>query len=1401
MANRFRRDLGAAHGVERQGMEVQIVVDRQDGVDRLAVHALVGLDSRAGQLAQRAVDIDVMRCSVILDDRGDGGVLLGAQVLDLSVGQIIGAVGQLLDVEHIVADIDVADRGGRQFKLGVDGLVCFQNRCEVILLGEFGVGIPANERVLVLGRVSGSCNCIAVADRDRVDGGAAVGFEGQGMLVEIILDIDRQTLFDLDVLLRVSVVGRIVRAVVLRSHSCERFKLAAQRFDLSVFLVIGAVGQLLDVADGVVVGVGRIGERENLVVFIKDHRLAGCVRRVADHVCGLLGHFGVERLIGHDLFRRENLIVAFTQVFDRVAHVGLCRVAPVEFPLLGYGQSVQLVTGGADILFGFIPAVEVITGLFAGRQDACAGFKLADIERSAVDLVVVLIEVVEMDRPVPVCRDNAVASRASGDLGDLLADLVVPLKERLAPVSAGRIGQRDGIALNRVRRGVGAGGLAVVVYILNGVLNGRKFAVELPFLGHVQLFDLSFYANISCFLIPAAEFVTIFCIRSPQAVGGIVNRVNRVHLLFYPRTGFIREVVLDCERLLLPLCGEDHAALGDGVGVASLEERFIGRIVCAVSVKVVGIIFSRNDFNAPALEAITFAGRLSGGQGDGVASEVEVVEVDRAVVIGVVDSGHILDVLSTGSERNGCEVQIAGELVAVICRIAGRHVLFVYGLVQDSPCDLFSGILENTGFERDALRQLCKGCGQFRIVAEVQIARQRHCIEIKAADGNVAEAVVAAEAETGQGRSVQRDRLIELARGQRCKIAVQSCIRVDVVRGDMPLRRQGDVLLNSSGEVILFIAQIPAVEGIAGLLGSSRLGRGEAVFHFLRGRNGRAAVGIKGDGIYLCHKHAALSLDLPAVPGPDQCDRNDLLIVLDMFRGRERLVERGHIAVGEIADVAKPVVPVLPRLADEVVFIVLAEQAVGVRMLLRSIYNALDLNSHVKLFQLVSRRGFGLADDFNDRQVTLLLPFPVPVNSYFGVIAEGDGQRCVLLVNEPMLDAGGGVICHQIRRYRDRRGDVVALLVLLHIADRILRRGGNIIRLVSMCCFVVLADDSKAAVQRRGLCGRGHFVRGFDPRVRCRFHPRLTIFIIGEVERDGLRGRGVLHLPDQIAGLLHEPCRPDSHRADISARAIAYDLADRMLCVGRVSEQILYRIMRSGCRNADNIYNNAGHVVFRGLGGLVGGWGVRLPDGVESGGRGGCCNPITRLDGGRCCVRFPIPAEEVVAFSGRNRAGNGERHRAGAALLRHRVGDWHVGDEIRRVGVVDQGVGDGGGNSLLRNQVNRIRCLRSSRTGGVEVNNCGVLLGLFRPANEFIARIQLAFQRRNADISELADQNRMIEARMACAILACIGLINRHAIVIASVELIANIKNLVLDCLCFIRFQRLRTDTVVSRKG
>ena len=608
-----------------------------------------------------------------------------------------------------------------------------------------------------------------------------------------------------------------------------------------------------------------------------------------------------------------------------------------------------------------------------------------------------------------------------------------------------------------------------------------------------------------------------------------------------------------------------------------------------------------------------------------------------------------------------------------------------------------------------------------------------------------------------------------------------------------------------------------------------------------------------------------------------------------MFRGRERLVERGHIGVGVIADVAKPVVPDLLRLADEVVFIVLAEQAVGARMLLRSIYNALDLNSHIKLFQLVSRRGFGLADDFNDRQVTLLLPFPVPVTSCFGVIAEGDGQRCVLLANEPVLDAGGLVICHQIRRYRDRRGDVVALIVHLHIADRILRRGGNIIRLVRMCCFVVLADDSKAADQRRGLVrligGWGLLaVLNLDHTQAVVQYPLVILVADYKIQRCLVRIVELMRLRFFAVVLCDIRRGLDGHvvfpRLIQSRR---FRPVERLAL--RVVDQVV--VFRPAAGRADVLYLNLPDSRFQIV---IGGNRNRIapfPNGVDGLGAVFMFN-VNRaarliLRSGRS--RTVSPALEGAAIFGRDRTGDGKGNpvhrwsRCRTRLTSRRTGaairiilqfkEWHpdgvdglgwivLGQcdrlsarvlrsrsirlvrpanvliatailQLRCINIKREGsrrramltrlfceprtvravviliiqivhVGRSG-VGFLRDQINRIRCLRSSRTGGVEVKNCGVLLGLFRPANEFIARIQLVFQRRNADISELADQNRMIEARMACAILACIGLINRRAIVIANVELIADIKNLVLDCLCFIRFQRLRTDTVVSRKG
>ena len=206
---------------------------------------------------------------------------------------------------------------------------------------------------------------------------------------------------------------------------------------------------------------------------------------------------------------------------------------------------------------------------------------------------------------------------------------------------------------------------------------------------------------------------------------------------------------------------------------------------------------------------------------------------------------------------------------------------------------------------------------------------------------------------------------------------------------------------------------LPACEGVAGAGRGAveRGGRGilPKVRIDLIGENFFVlnAVGV-GDGVYLRHMYAALRLELPAAPVPDQRDRNDLLIVLDMFQVLECRVELGHIAFGVIVDVAKPVVPVLPRLADEVVFIVLAEQIVGGRMLLRIIYDALDLNSHFKLFQLVSRRGFGLhrrplrniGHSLRDRCRNYGLPACEGVAGVVRVFAERGGSNAGLEVGE-----------------------------------------------------------------------------------------------------------------------------------------------------------------------------------------------------------------------------------------------------------------------------------------------------------------------------------------------------------------------------------------------------------------
>ena len=310
-----------------------------------------------------------------------------------------------------------------------------------------------------------------------------------------------------------------VEGVAVASRSLQ-FAVFAAEVDLLGVLRIRQRAAVGVKGDGVLVR--GVPEDDFLAVSIKRKRLRLFIGRVAGDVDRSLGYCGVEGLILNRLLGCKLLVILSVDVLDCVAHVVLRRIAAVELPLLGSGQRTQLEIGIADILFEFIPAVEVITGLFAGRQDACAGIKLADIERSVGDLVVVLVEVVEIDRPLPVCRDNAVAGRASGDIGDLLVVLVVPLKERLAPVSAGRIDQRDGVALNRVRRGVGAGGLAVAVVVTNGVLCGRISAVEFPLLGSGQRTQLEIgIADILFEFIPAVEVITGLFAGRQDACAGI----------------------------------------------------------------------------------------------------------------------------------------------------------------------------------------------------------------------------------------------------------------------------------------------------------------------------------------------------------------------------------------------------------------------------------------------------------------------------------------------------------------------------------------------------------------------------------------------------------------------------------------------------------------------------------------------------------------------------------------------------------------------------------------------------------------------------------------------------------------------------------------------------------------
>ena len=422
--------------------------------------------------------------------------------------------------------------------------------------------------------------------------------------------------------------------------------------------------------------------------------------------------------------------------------------------------------------------------------------------------------------------------------------------------------------------------------------------------------------------------------------------------------------------------------------------------------------------------------------------------------------------------------------------------------------------------------------------------------------------------------------------------------------------------------------------------------------------------------------YAALRLDLPAVPGPDQRDRNDLLIVLDMFQILERRVERGHIAFGVIADVAKPVVPVLPRLADEVVFIVLAEQTVGFRMLLRIIYDALDLNSHFKLFQLFSRRGFGL-DRRPHRNIDHSLRdrfrnFGLPACE--GVAGAGRGA----------VERGGRGILPKVRI--DLIGENFFVLNAVGVGD-----GEGV---GGRCYFALDFEDHACAVPLLVLFVPGHvegqrciglvlermlnlqalvIVRNIVGRSDRDFAGVKTLYSIILLIGDRISAcnqaiggismiiRGDAVNGDQIAFLFAGIAGPIGLGVFLGLRAAGVVAFVRMVAAVNGAVAVCVMIVHA-------LVADVAEAVFVLINTNV------LPDRVEVGDLGGCCNRIAAFDRDSRIVRIPIPAEEFVAVSSWLLAGNGERHLAGVGLfsLRSRYTIF-----IAAVGVVVQGVGDG----------------------------------------------------------------------------------------------------------------------------
>ena len=267
------RKLGARDGLVRAEIaaasrvhnHARIFKRRNIGIEPVAA------DNIAERASGRFIRLDTICVHDAIEDcshfcaRHIAGGLHCAVGIAVDEGEMIFCVKlQRIVLFRLVGRLNLnAGTGAALCPACINSCILNQRCIEIVLFSALFIIKPAVKPVAASLRVFGFCYRVPVTHGDGLCFCSALGIKRQRVHVKIIEYIDRQILFDLDVLLRACVVGRIVLTVVLGVHRGNRLKLTGKVLNFGICLIVGAVGQLLDVAHFVAVRVARVVKLQN----------------------------------------------------------------------------------------------------------------------------------------------------------------------------------------------------------------------------------------------------------------------------------------------------------------------------------------------------------------------------------------------------------------------------------------------------------------------------------------------------------------------------------------------------------------------------------------------------------------------------------------------------------------------------------------------------------------------------------------------------------------------------------------------------------------------------------------------------------------------------------------------------------------------------------------------------------------------------------------------------------------------------------------------------------------------------------------------------------------------------------------------------------------------------------